>query len=82
MSRIFKCNHCGVIIDPKTTPYYEINEVTHHAKEGQSYRLVIEGKDKEETVERTESWAQWMDLDFCVPCFEHTGLARYIKNES
>lgn len=79
---IKRCDECNKIIDTKVEPYYSIGSMDYHNPKDTFIRLVT--THSAETVSENQtvnSWVEYMDLDFCVTCFEKLGFKRYCKEE-
>ena len=78
---IRKCNKCGKILTDKDD-YFEIGEINfnkgNNPKPGISvYFSGKNGTDKNYNL--NQSWCDYPDLHFCVPCWEKEKLSKYLK---
>ena len=74
------CNSCGHIFDRKTDVIYSICEITKHIPNSSYSRLVItKGNESENTNEITESWVNYLDLDFCESCMEISHIKQFLN---
>jgi len=77
---IKKCDGCGKLINRKTDQYYDINGISFNNPGDRVIKLVTNhSEDSKEERKAIQSWTEYMDLDFCVECFEKLGFKKYCK---
>lgn len=77
---IKKCDNCNKLIDTKTDQYYSIGSIDFHNPGDRSIELITSNhEDSKDETKRIRSWVEYMDLDFCVECFEKLGFKKYCK---
>jgi len=77
--RTITCDHCGKVLNPKKDAHYSINSLDYSEPGCQGILLKTSVSGEEiDRMEGTRSWVDYTDIDFCVPCFESTGLKKLL----
>lgn len=80
--RTITCDKCGIVLNPKKDAHYSISSLDFSNPSCKTI-LIRETTDGEEMkrIEATQSWVEYTDIDFCVPCFDTTGFKEFLVKE-